>query len=413
MRALALVAAVLLLGSCKMIELSENVAEAKEAGAVAGKVAHREGQGSNVVVFALRDAGGTWVADNYASLATADSFLLRLEVGQRYMIGAFVDRNRNLTPDADEPAILWPQPIVVAQGWQGVTRISLTLAPGDRLPQPTRDALQALSKVERKTLPIAMGEVAGLDDERFSAASGEMGLWEPFDFLTHIGIGVFFAEPYDPKRIPILFVSGAGGSPSEWRTIVGSLDRTRYQAWFFVYPSGQRLEPSATMLQRCVQELQKKYGFKQLYVTAHSMGGLVSRGYIQRAVEAGDAGYLRLFVSLSTPWQGHKMAAKGVEYSPAVIPSWIDMATDSPYQLEIFAKPFAPPLRYYLLYSQTDPKAPIETANDGAVAVSSQLRKEAVRDALQVQGFTETHTSILRSPTVISTYQRILREAEQ
>jgi len=380
---------------------------------VAGKVAHREGPGGNIVVFALRDAGGTWVADNYASLATADAFLLRLEVGQRYTIGAFADRNRNLVPDADEPATLAPQPIVVSQGWQGITRVSLTLAPGSRLPQATRDALLALPKVERKALPMVVGEVAALDDERLSEESGEMGLWAPLDFLTHVGIGVFFAEPYDSKRIPVLFMGGAGGYPNEWHTVVDSLDRKRYQAWFFVYPSGQRLELSARVLERCIHELHKKYAFKQLYVTAHSMGGLVARGYIQRSIAAGDADYLRLFVSMSTPWQGHTQARFGVHLSPAVIPSWIDMQTDSDYQLAIFARPFSPPLRYYLLYSQTDPKASVEKATDGSVTVSSQLRKEAVRDAREVLGFTATHTSILQSSALISAYQRILRETDQ
>jgi pimeloyl-ACP methyl ester carboxylesterase len=413
MRAAALAAAVLLLGSCKMLELQQNIVEAKTAGGVAGKVVHREGDGSNVVVFALRDAGGSWVAENYASLATADAFLLRLEAGQRYTVGAFADRNRNLLPDAGEPAALIAQPFTAAQGWRGLTRVSLTLAPGNRLPQPVLGALQGLAKVERKPLPVAVGEVASLDDHRFSEDSGTMGLWAPLDFLSQVGIGVFFTEPYDPKRIPVLFVSGAGGNPYEWRKIVDSLDRSRYQAWFFVYPSGQRLGLSAAMLQRCLQELHKRHGFERLYVTAHSMGGLVARGTIQLDADAGAAGYLRLFVSLSTPWQGHKQARMGVEYSPAVIPSWIDMQTDSDYQLAIFARPFSPPLRYYLLYSQTDPKAPVESATDGAVAVSSQLRKEAVRDARQVLGFTETHTSILSSATVISTYQRILREADQ
>ena len=143
-----------------------------------------------------------------------------------------------------------------------------------------------------------------------------MGLWAPLDFLAQVGIGVFFAEPYDPKRVPVLFVSGAGGNPYEWRAIVDSLDHKRYQAWFFVYPSGQRLELSARVLERCIQELHKKYGFKQLYVTAHSMGGLVARGYIQRSVEAGEADYLRLFVSLSTPWQGHKAARRASSIRP-------------------------------------------------------------------------------------------------
>ena len=235
-----------------------------------------------------------------------------------------------------------------------------------------------------------------------------MGLWAPLDFLSQVGIGVFFAEPYDPKRIPILFVSGAGGYPQEWRTYVESLDPARYQAWFFVYPSGQRLEYSAAILQRCVEDLRKRYGFERLYLTAHSMGGLVSRGFIQRAREAGDISYLRLFVSVSTPWEGHRAAVYGVEYSPAVIPSWIDMQTNSQYQQAIFARPFGQSLAYYLFYSQVDPKAPREKADDGAVTVISQLRPEAVRDAREVLGFTENHDSILISRNAIAAYQRIL-----
>ncbi|HEX6690115.1 MAG TPA: alpha/beta hydrolase [Burkholderiales bacterium] len=412
MRGLALVLAALLLGSCKLIELNRNVHESRTVGGVAGQVTHRERDSSSIVVFALREEGGGWVADNFARLATEQKFLLRLEAGKRYLIGAFADRNGDLLPDVGEPTALAPEPITVAQGWKGVTRVNLTLA-RSAFPASLTGALQGILTVDRKELPIAVGEVAALDDDRFSEESGEMGLWAALDFLTQVGIGVFFIEPYDPKRIPVLFVSGAGGNPYEWRTVVESLDRTRYQAWFFVYPSGQRLELSATVLQRCMQQLQKKYRFQKVYVTAHSMGGLVSRGYIQKSVQANEAGYLRLFVTLSTPWQGHKAAKSGVEYSPAVIPSWIDMQTDSEYQLAIFARPFQPPLSYYLLYSQTDPKAPVETATDGAVAVSSQLRKEAVRDARQVLGFTETHTSILTSSNVISAYQRILRETDK
>src|SRR5688500_13113913 len=176
MRAAALAVLVLLLGSCKMLELQHNIVEAKTTGAVAGKVVHREGDGSNVVVFALRDAGGSWVAENYASLATADAFLLRLEAGRRYTVGAFADRNRNLLPDDGEPAALTAQPFTAAQGWQGLTRVSLPLAPGSRLPQPVLGALQGLAKVERKPLPVAVGEVASLDDHRFSEESGTMGL---------------------------------------------------------------------------------------------------------------------------------------------------------------------------------------------------------------------------------------------
>ena len=77
-----------------------------------------------------------------------------------------------------------------------------------------------------------------------SAESGSLGLRQPFEFLANVGIGVFLLEPYDPKRIPVLFVSGAGGNPWEWRALIDALDHSRYQPWVFVYPSGQRLASS-------------------------------------------------------------------------------------------------------------------------------------------------------------------------
>ena len=299
--------------------------------------------------------------------------------------------------------MLLPNPVTVAQGWKGITKISLTLAPAGRLDRTTASALQGLAKIERQPLPVWVGEVTDLDDERLSAESGSMGLWQPFEFLANVGIGVFLLEPYDPKRIPVLFVSGAGGNPWEWRALIDALDHSRYQPWVFVYPSGQRLASSVAVLERCVTALQREYGFGRLYVTAHSMGGLLARDFIQRY-----AGPVPVFVSLVTPWRGHRAAAMGVARSPAVVPSWVDMQTDSEFQRAIFARPLPAATAHYLLYAQTDPAQPFEKATDGTIAVSSQLHADAVRDAREVFGFTESHTSVLSSPAVIATYLRIL-----
>ena len=364
---------------------------------------HGERDASIVVVVALREEGDAWVADNYVHLATQQDFLMRLVAGERYRIGAFADRNDNHRLDDDEPAVLLPDPVTVAQGWKGITQIGLTLPPAGR-PDPTMaEAFQGLAKVERQPLPVWVGEVSDLDDERFSAESGSMGLWRPFEFLANVGIGVFFLEPYDPKRIPVLFVSGAGGNPWEWRGMIAALDHSRYQPWVFVYPSGQRLASSAAVLERCVTALQREYGFTRLYVTAHSMGGLVARDFIQRS-----AAPVPVFVSLVTPWRGHAAAAMGVARSPAVVPSWIDMQTDSDFQRAIFARPLPAATAHYLLYAQTDPAQPFDRATDGTIAVSSQLQADAVRDAREVLGFTENHTSVLNSAAVNAAYLRIL-----
>jgi hypothetical protein len=177
-----------------MVALHRDLRAGSTAGGVAGKVMHGERDASTIIVVALREDGDAWVADNYVHLATQQDFLIRLVAGKRYLIGAFADRNDNHRLDDDEPAVLLPKPVIVAQGWKGITEISLTLAPTGRLDRTMAGAFQGLAKVERRPLPVAVGEVADLDDERFSAESGSMGLWQPFEFLANVGIGVFFLE---------------------------------------------------------------------------------------------------------------------------------------------------------------------------------------------------------------------------
>src|SRR5262249_26879527 len=151
---------------------------------------------------------------------------------------------------------------------------------------------------------LAIGEVAPLDDERFSPEIGQEGMWAPFDFTANVGGGVYFLEPYDSARIPVLFVSGIGGNPRQWGSFVDALDKRRYQAWFFLYPSGARLFNTARLLDACIGSLHRRYGFERLFVTAHSMGGLVARGFIRENQSDPKNRYLRLFVSVATPWNG-------------------------------------------------------------------------------------------------------------
>jgi pimeloyl-ACP methyl ester carboxylesterase len=404
----ALAAALLLLSSCNLVALHRDQQAGAKAGGVAGKIVHEESDASTIVVFALREEEGTWVVDNYVHLATQQDFLMRLVAGKRYRVGAFADRNGNLRPDDGEPAVVAVGPVIIGQGWKGAAKLSLTLAPTGRLDLATSAALQDLEMVDQRALPIWIGEVTDLDDERFSAESGSMGLWQPFEFLVNVGIGVFFLEPYDPQRIPVLFVSGAGGNPWEWRAIIDALDRSRYQPWVFVFPSGQRLASSAAVLKHSIAALQREYGVSRLYVIAHSMGGLVARDFIQLGAAATDNPSVPIFISVVTPWRGHRAARMGVERSPAIVPSWIDMQTDSDFQQKIFAQPLPASTAYYLFYAQTDPALPIDRASDGTVSVSSQLHPDAVRDAREIIGFTENHASVLRSPAVIAAYLRIL-----
>ena len=51
---------------------------------------------------------------------------------------------------------------------------------------------------------------------------------------------IFFLEPYNPDKIPILFIHGAGGNPAEWASIIDTLGRQRFSVLKLYIPTGTR-----------------------------------------------------------------------------------------------------------------------------------------------------------------------------
>jgi hypothetical protein len=65
--------------------------------------------------------------------------------------------------------------------------------------------------------------------------------------------GVYLIQPYDPDKIPVLFVHGLISSPLSWQNLVNDLCADpkileHYQPWFFLYPTGQPALESAAQL---------------------------------------------------------------------------------------------------------------------------------------------------------------------
>ena len=105
--------------------------------------------------------------------------------------------------------------------------------------------------------------------------------------------------------------------------------------------------------------------FKKVVVMAHSMGGLVSRSLVNTVVQKDAKQKLKvLFLTLSTPWGGHQAAQIGADHAPAVIPSWIDMIPNSPFQQELFATPLSDHVNYYLFFSFKGGHNPFTNGND-------------------------------------------------
>jgi pimeloyl-ACP methyl ester carboxylesterase len=251
------------------------------------------------------------------------------------------------------------------------------------------------------------GEVVDLDDPRFGPGSGKLGYYEIYRFLWEVRPGIYFLEPYDPDRVPVLFVHGAIGFPQSFRSLIAGLDRSRFQPWIAFYPSGSRLAEVADYLSRTVINLQLRYGFEEMAVVAHSMGGLVSRGFILRHHAAAVDDPVKVFVSVSTPWAGVPSAAKGVSRSPFVVPAWRDMAPDSEFISQLFFEDpetrtvprlLPDPVAFYLIFG----------VEDETVPVPSEVRWEAVREARERWPLVSDHTAILEGEETSQLLNEIL-----
>ena len=147
--------------------------------------------------------------------------------------------------------------------------------------------------------------------------------------------------------------------------------------------------------------LRKAYAFNTLAVTAHSMGGLVSRAFIKSYSQTDNPADINLFVSISTPWGGSRMAAKGAVEAPVAVPSWHDMGPDSDFIRNLFAAPLPAGVSHHLFFSFKGDCSLFMANNDGTVELESELDYRAQREALTTIGLNEDHGSILKSHGVV------------
>jgi pimeloyl-ACP methyl ester carboxylesterase len=333
-----------------------------------------------------------------------------------YYLTAFEDRNNNLSYDKGElvgyfgapDKIVIPAENVTPQNSGDVLNLDMELKYTDHYLAGFQPAID-LERINQSVF-VKFGQISSLDDKIFSAENGANGYWKPLTFLRDCGFGIYFLEPYDPEKIPVLFVHGALGTPEGWKNIVERLDRSRFQPWFYYYPSGFRLEDVADALNEIIKKIHETYGFKTLYITAHSMGGLVSRSFIMKNFYQDHQDYIKLFISISTPWNGHRLTEKGVKKAPEAVPSWHDMVPDSDFIRSVFQMDFPEECTYYLTFSFKGNCSLFLYNNDGTVELSSELDYRAQNDADMIFGFDEDHGSILISPEFLDYFRQILDE---
>ena len=321
----------------------------------------------------------------------------------------FEDNNNNLKYDRDEPAGYWANPDDVKLPATGKIITDLIISKKTKIPSGYSSDINNIDGALGDTFIIKTGEIADINNKMFSADSGRKGLWTPLTFLEENGLGIYFLEKYDPEKIPVLFVYGIGGFPQNWKHFFDKIDRSRYQPWFYYYPSGMRIAKAGSALDVIVNELHTKYKFDTMFLVGHSLGGLVSREYIKKYISVHRKNYLKLFISISTPWAGDK-DAEWAKHAPAMIPCWKDLSPDSPLIKNSSAEDIGANIPYYLFFSYHGDRKPFRKNNDNIVYLSSQFEFDMQKRAEKIFGFDLSHTEILKDQQVIATCNAIFAE---
>lgn len=393
---------------CSLYNLREEVETINDATILVGTVrASGSVEKTPIVVLAYSKDGSNRNIAHYTELHEPGPYELIVSKGE-YFIFAFVDTNRDLMYQQGEPSGQYSSHSLAVEPSSGVI-INLNIVI-DRHGAASVDfpAGTAVAHSRPETLhSTSPGAIAALNDPLFDYENGGKGYWQPLEFFREHGGNVYFPQPYDPGKIPILFVHGATGSPRGWEYLVSNIDLNRYQPWFYYYPSGASLKSMADLLFWKIFNLQAKYQFKELDIVAHSMGGLVVRSFL---VDYGQQfPSIQKFISISTPWSGDSLSEMGVKYSPGVIPAWRDLGLQSEFVNSIYRKPLPANIDFYLFFGHEGNRNPLRPNNDGVVTLESELDPRVQAEAKNVYGFKEDHDSILTSKSVASLINTILK----
>lgn len=107
--------------------------------------------------------------------------------------------------------------------------------------------------------------------------------------------GIFMVDPYQPGKIPVVFVHGLMSSPGGWANAMNELRgdpelRKRFQFWMFFYSTGNPILDSAARLRESLTAIRSEFdpdnrdpALDNMVLVGHSMGGILSRLMVSRS----------------------------------------------------------------------------------------------------------------------------------
>ena len=131
------------------------------------------------------------------------------------------------------------------------------------------------------TVPLAFG----LEESPFWKVE-----WKQFfSGEQQIRSGVYRFEPFQPDKIPVVFIHGTASSPARWAEMFNTLRSDpqitrRFQFFYFIYNTGNPITYSAYLLRSSLNDFvtqmdpgQTNAALRQMVVVGHSQGGLLAK----------------------------------------------------------------------------------------------------------------------------------------
>ena len=394
----------LLLSACSLPEIKKQSEIMNSLGGLTGEinVTVKDDAPVHVVLF-KKDNGSLDLVDHYP--VGADGKYIFHVIPDTYFIAAYMDTNNDEIYQLGEPASylgildVEPREIRVNTGEKIVVE-------GFTISGSIKSRVSENTKWSYPKYDNNIGKVVSLDDPIFHRENAAMGLWRPLDFINDIGGGLFFLQKFDEEKIPVLFIHGVNGTALDWKEVIDSMDRERFQPWVLYYPSGGRLDMISNYMIQSINTLLNRHKIKQLYVIAHSMGGLLARSYIMKHTDGESTVKIALSMTINSPMAGMSSAKSGVQYSPIVVPSWRDVAEDSDFIQKIIAWTWPVDIPYHLVFSYESGEG-----SDGVVSLESQIPLKLQAEAERIYGFNSSHAGVLQNRKFITTFNTILEES--
>jgi pimeloyl-ACP methyl ester carboxylesterase len=233
--------------------------------------------------------------DQFETFLSSDQFLIRgLSVRDRQSgLGAPLIAVRKPMGESKLaqrfPATVFARPTGELQTWKaGQLNLSLELYSGYG---------SNLVQVGDATIPLQTDLTAPVAQALNQDFVWRLGMGQFFSSVELIKSDIYLAQPYQPGRVPVVFVHGTFSSPVWWAEMINTLRsdpelRQRCQFWFFIYNSGNPTAYSALKLRECladkIQELDpegRDAALRQMVVIGHSQGGLLTK---LTATDTGD-----------------------------------------------------------------------------------------------------------------------------